>query len=193
MFPASDDDGMSELLDSLEQGEQFALDDVLPVVYGRLKGLANRCLAGGRRGMTMEATALVHEAYLKLRGSTVCGWSDRQHFFGLAATVMRQVLVDHVRARDRMKRESRQRQEPLEDGIAAEPSGADVLDLLALDDAVNRLRSSHARKASVVDLRFFASLTIDETAKVLGVSNRTVELDWRYAQAWLARELDGCK
>jgi RNA polymerase sigma factor (TIGR02999 family) len=162
----------------------------LPLVYDQLKQLARHRMALERRDHTLEATALVHEAYLRLvhgdHGADV-PWPDRAHFFRAAAQAMRRILVEHARARGRRKRGGRRRRLPLD--VLDLASDAHLPDVLAIDDARDRLEQSSPAVADVVRLRFFAGLSEVETAKTLGVSDRTVRRDWTYARAWLFREL----
>jgi len=167
------------------------LGQLLPVVYEQLRALAGRYLDNQPPGHTLQPTALVHEAYAKLAASGAT-WSDREHFLALAATVMRQVLADHARGLSRQKRGG-DWQRITVGGIASTDSEgrSQEIDLVALDGALRRLESLDSRQARIVELRFLAGMTVQEVAKVLGVSRRTVELDWRGARAWLRRELDG--
>lgn len=146
--------------------------------------MAQACLRGEQPGHTLQPTALVNEAYLRLVGATVA-WQDRAHFFAVAATTMRRVLVDHARARGRLKRGHRP--VSLEDSLIIAPDRAD--DFLVVDDALDRLASHDARAARVVELHYFGGLTYEETAEALGVSAATVDRDLRFARAWLHREL----
>ncbi|MGE3166680.1 MAG: ECF-type sigma factor [Planctomycetota bacterium] len=157
------------------------------LVYDELKRLAFRSLRGQSRGHTLQPTALVHEAYLRLASVEDPPWRDRTHFLATAATTMRHVLVDHARARATEKRGGSRRRITLDErlGSAAVPD----VDLLALHEAMERLAELDPRKARVVELRFFAGLDLEETATVLGVSSMTVSNDWRFARAWIARAL----
>lgn len=164
------------------------VDTLFPVVYGELRGLARRYLRGERKGHTLDTTALVHEAYLKLAGLDRIEWKSRSHFLAVAAQAMRRVLVDHAVARKAQKRGggwSRVSLERLDLGRRDHDT-----DLLALDAALQRLEQSSPRQCRVVECRFFAGMTIDETAEVLGVSPATVKSDWAHARAWLNRELE---
>ncbi len=158
-----------------------------PIVYECLRGLASRALARERPGHTLQSTALVHEAFLKLLGRNEAAWVARGDFLALAARTLREVLVDHARRRGAAKRGGdRVRLEFVAADGARETSTAD---LLALDEALDRLGREHERAARVVELKWFGGLSVDETAAVLRVSPRTVDLDWRFARAWLGREL----
>ena len=187
-------DGMSEetsnvtaLLVRLRKGEEAAIDDLLPVVYDELRHIARNRLRGERENVTLRTTELVHEAYLKLVDHSTVEWQDRQHFFAVAARAMRQVLVDHARRRTAEKRGGMNGDVPLDRVVI--PGSEDVEDLVALDDALDRLAERDERAARVVECRFFADYTIAETADILDVSTSTVERDWRAARAWLSREL----
>ncbi len=164
-----------------------AAEELLPLVYEELRRLARARLAGEGAPQTLQATALVHEAWLRLVGESDPGWSGRAHFFGAAAQAMRRILVERARARGAEKRGGDARRVSLDESaaVAAEPS----LELLALDEALERLREHDARKAQVVLLRHFAGLDLEEVAAAIGVSLATVKTDWTYARAWLHREL----
>jgi RNA polymerase sigma factor (TIGR02999 family) len=157
------------------------------VLYNELRALANQHLRAEGAAHTLQATALVHEAYLRLVGDPEAEWANRTHFLGAAATAIRRVLVDHSRRRGRMKRGGRQCRVALDEAavVATEPD----VNLLALDEALDRLAVNDAQKARVVELRFFGGLTAEETATVIGVSARTVARDWRFARSWLRREI----
>jgi RNA polymerase sigma factor (TIGR02999 family) len=173
------------LLGRERQGE--SIDELMTCVYDDLHRLAERTLAGERPGQTLQPTALVHEAYLRLAGSQQ-DWQGRAHFFGAAARAIRRILLDRARARHCERRGGALGKLPLE--AAAElASGEPEFDLLALDEALERLARVDAVPARVVELRFFGGLGVAETAEVLGTSASTVERDWRFARAWLHREL----
>lgn len=167
-------------------GDRAALDALLPRVYAELKSLAHAARAG-RPGGTLCTTALVHEAYLKLVPSSGTAWHDRAHFFGVAARAMRQVIVDTARRQARLKRGGEAALVTFEDDAHATPVQA--AEVLVLDDALDRLARLNPRQARVVEHRFFAGLTAEESAVALGVSVPTVDRDWRAARAWLAREM----
>ena len=164
-----------------------ASDELSSMVYDQLRELASRYMKRERRGHTLQATALVHEAYLRLIDHGEASERDREHFVGIAACAMRRVLIDHARSRGRSKRGGGVRRVPLQDDLALSPEPD--LDLLGLDEALSRLQRADERRGRVVELRFFGGLTCEETASVLGVSLRTVEDDWYAARAWLRREL----
>jgi RNA polymerase sigma factor (TIGR02999 family) len=161
----------------------------IPLVYEELRRLAARSIRNQPPGHTLQPTALVHEAYLKLAEGPERLWRDRTHFLATAATAMRHILVDHARARDAEKRGGGWRRITLDDRLGAQP-GADI-DLLCLDEALEKLAALDGRKARVIELRFFAGLSIEETAEALEVSHMTVSNDWRFARAWIARAIDG--
>jgi RNA polymerase sigma factor (TIGR02999 family) len=167
-------------------GDAAALDQLVPVVMHELRRLARRYLRGERPDHTLQTTALVNEAYLRLVDLDRVQWQDRTHFFAMSARLMRQILVDHARARRAHKREGHLLAEPLTDNIPAREPGAD---LVAIDDALQALTAFDERKGRVVELRFFGGLTVEETAAALGVSVETVARDWRFAKVWLLREM----
>ena len=173
------------LLRAWRGGSAEARERLVELVYLDLKKMAGSYLRGERRGGTLDATGLVHEAYLRLVPQTRVDWRDRAHFFGLASTCMRRVLVDRVRARSAAKRSAEDyvlTDAPLAGGISPEQ-------LLDLDRALERLAAQHPRLAQVVEMRWFAGLELAEIAAILGVSERTLKRDWAFARAWLLREL----
>ena len=165
-------------------------ESLVPVVYHELRRLAHAYLRGERRGHTLQATALVHEAYLRLIAQQPCVWEDRSRFVGTAAHLMRQILVEYARARARGKRGGADRQRvPLDDAVATiEPAHADRWE--ALDTALERLSALCPRQTRIVELRYFGGLTIEETAALMDLSEKTVKRDWAAARAWLRRELE---
>ncbi len=169
------------------EGDARAADELLPLVYGKLRALAAELMMQERIDHTLQPTALVHEAYLKLVDQTRARWEDRAHFFSVAAQALRRILVDHARGHAREKRGGLRTKLQLDEGLIA--AYEQTIDVLALDDALGRLAAQDAQRARMVELRFFGGLTIDEAAAVLEVSTRTVERQWRYARAWLYREL----
>jgi RNA polymerase sigma-70 factor (ECF subfamily) len=177
------------LLRAWHAGDEDAYRRVSSLLYGELRTLAARYMRGQRPGDTLQATALVHEAFMRLVDARQVEWHDRKHFLAVAARSMRRVLVDLARAKGSTKRGSRASHLPLDSGIAS-PDPA-TLDLVALDAALDGLAAVDARKVRVIELRFFAGLTVEETAVVLDVSPDTVARDWRMARTWLLRELDG--
>jgi RNA polymerase sigma-70 factor (ECF subfamily) len=193
MRPSTRD--VTALLQAWGRGDQAALEELLPLVYGELRRQAARYLRAQPSGHTLQTTALVHEAYLRLVRQVGGGtdWQGRTHFFGVAARAMRSILVDHARARRAAKRGRGARSitlsnAALENGgtnLAAEPE----VDVIALDEALAKLGELDTRQARVVELRYFGGLSIEETAHALGVSHATVEREWRTARLWLRREL----
>jgi RNA polymerase sigma factor (TIGR02999 family) len=178
---------VTQLLDRLNAGDSEALETLLPLVYNELRRLAGWFLAKERPGHTLQATALVHEAYVKLVGQREVNWQNRSHFFGVAAQAMRRILVDRARAHLTAKRGGAQQPVSLDEAlvIEAEPS----LDLIALDRALDELAARDPQEARVVELRFFGGFTVEETASLLGISESTVKRDWRHARAWLHRAI----
>ena len=178
---------VTELLLSWRQGDAAALDRLIPLVYDELRRVARRRLRGESPGHALQSTALVHEVYMRLVDVDRMTVKNRTHFFAVAATLMRQILVDHARRQHADKRGGRATIVSL-DGVApvAPPSSVDVL---ALDQALGALSAIDGRQCRIVELRFFAGLNIDETAEALGVSSATVEREWALAKAWLYRQL----
>jgi RNA polymerase sigma factor (TIGR02999 family) len=177
-------------LEGVSRGEAGAIDRLLPTVYNELRALAQSQLEHERLGHTLQATALVHEAYMKLVDQRETRWEGRAHFFALAAQAMRRILVDHARAARALKRgggEAREARLDLSQVDHAAPASG--VDLLALDDAMGRLAAQEPEAARVVEMKFFGGATEPEIAAVLGVSDRTVRRHWTYARAWLFREL----
>jgi len=177
---------VSNLLRAWSAGDSGALDRLTPVVYNELRRLARHYMRGERPGHSLQATALVHEAYTRLVDYKQMQWQDRAHFFAVSAQVMRRILVEHAR-RHNIKRGGRIRHVAL-DETAIIGGGADP-DLVALDDAMNALATIDPRKVKVVEMRFFGGLSVEETAEVLEVSTVTVKRDWKAARIWLYREL----
>lgn len=176
---------VTRLLHSLTAGDPRALNELLPVVYDELRRLARRYLHRERLGHTLQSTALVHEAYLRLIDQNV-NWRNRAHFFGIAAQLMRRILVDHARARSAAKRGDGLKV-TFDDQVAVTP--ARDLDVLALDQALEELSALDEQQGKIVELRFFAGLSIEEAAEVLSISTSTVKRDWAMAKAWLSRAL----
>jgi len=181
---------VTQLLVEWQHGDQHALDRLLPLVYAELRTIARRYLSRESPGHTLQSTALVHEAYLRLVGQRNTRWQNRAHFFGIAAQMMRRILVDHARHRDRDKRGGPTPTLSLDAAMATVEPAAE-LDLIALDDALTALTAIDPRGARVVELRFFSGLTIEETAEVLAVSSATIKREWSTARAWLYREMRG--
>ena len=173
------------LLKQWGRGDRGALAELLPIVYSELRRIAGRQLRRERPNHTLEPTALVHELYFDLIGQRDVDWQSRAHFFALSARLMRRILVDHARARGARKRGGLLEIVDLEDAAGAAPG----LDVIAVDEALTRLAARDAEHARIVELRYFAGLTVEETAHVLGRSARTVKREFRLAKAWLYREL----
>lgn len=183
---------ITSLLKAWRRGDQAALDQLMPLVYDRLRAQARRHMRMERSGEILQTTALVHEVYLRLAGGQEVDWHDRVHFFALSAQLMRRILIDAARARTAAKRGGHAARR--DSSSAIDPDripGADsnASSLCALDDALESLSRLDGRRAQVVELRFFGGLSVEETAEVLQVSSQTVMRDWRLARAWLAREL----
>lgn len=180
-------EGITELLVKWSDGDRAALDKLMPLVYAELRRLARNYLRRERRNHTLEPTALVHEAYLKLVGQQSVTWKNRAQFFALAAKLMRNILVDHARSRKAEKRGGERYLISLSkaDRFAKKPD----VDLIALDDALTDLEAIKPEHSRIIELRFFGGLTIEETAEAMGVSHATVERDWSFARSWLRREV----
>jgi RNA polymerase sigma factor (TIGR02999 family) len=180
---------ITELLVSYGRGDKEALDQLMPIVYDELRRQAARYLRRERPGNTLQTTALIHEAYVRLVDQRNVQWQNRAHFFGIAAQLMRRILVDHARAKKRVKRGGSDVRVSLGDATVA-VKGQD-LDVVALDEALQRLAQIDEQQSRVVELRFFSGLTVEETAEVMHISTATVKRDWSMAKAWLHRELSG--
>jgi RNA polymerase sigma-70 factor, ECF subfamily len=178
---------VSLLLHAWRGGDQAALDKLTPLVYGELRRLAHCYMAREREDHTLQTTALVHEAYLRLVGANRIDWQNRTHFFAISANLMRRILVDWARARGYRKRGGNVRRVSLDEVPVLSPTPD--TDLVQLNDALEKLEKFDARKARVVDLRFFGGLNLDETAEVLNVSRDTVKRDWKLAKTWLLCEM----
>ncbi|MEO8259080.1 MAG: sigma-70 family RNA polymerase sigma factor [Acidobacteriota bacterium] len=185
--PPSDD--VTAILRAWSDGDRAALDRLTPIVYDELKRLARRYMRGERAGHSMQTSALVNEAYLRLVDYKRMQWRNRAHFFAVSAQLMRRILVDHARRRN-LKRGGNVPHVSLDDATVV-AGGEPSADLVALDDALNALARFDPRKVRVVEMRFFGGLSVDETAAVLGISAVTVMRDWSTAKAWLYRELTG--
>lgn len=181
--------GVTELLREVTAGSDSAVNRLLPLVYDELRALAEHYLRAERPDHTLQATALVNEAYLRLVDQRQTDWADRNHFFAIAAQAIRRVLVDHARGKNRQKRGGDARRESLDDAIGSTAGLSDAVDLLALDEALNDLSRLNERQARIVELRFFGGLAIEEIAELVGASPRTVDGDWAMARAWLRRAL----
>ena len=189
---ASDGDDITALLQRWKAGDREALERLAPRVYAELRRIAARSLASERRDHTLQSTALVHEAFLKLVDQRSVDWQSRAHFFGLAAQLMRRILVDHARRVGRVKRGGDTPTVSLEAaGEVADAAGSPSADVFLLDAALRKLEAFDPTQGRIVELRFFGGLTIEETAGLLGVSAMTIKRDWAVARAWLYRELSG--
>jgi len=177
------------LLRAWSSGDETALEQLLPLIEAELRRLARGYMARERRGHTLQTSALMNEAFLRLVDARTIEWQDRAHFLGISARLMRRVLVDHARARGYKKRGGEVRRISWTDAIAVVP--APDFNLLALDRALDNLASLDARKARVVEMRFFGGLTVEETAAALHVSTDTIKRDWRLAKRWLRRDMEG--
>jgi len=178
---------VTRLLQAWRGGENSALDRLVPLVYRELHLRARRCMAGERVEHSLQTTALIHEAYLRLVGPSPVDWENRGHFFAVAARVMRRILVDHARARRAQKRGGPAQAVTLDEQLVL--AGGPDRDLVSLDDALQALAAFDERKVRVVEMRFFAGLSVEETAAVLKVSPPTVLRDWKLAKVWLLREM----
>jgi RNA polymerase sigma factor (TIGR02999 family) len=179
---------ITRILNDLDIKDRRALGDLLPVVYADLRRLADSFFRRERADHTLQPTALVHEAYMQLMGRREGGFDSREHFFRAAAVVMRHILVRHARDRGRLKRGGGVERVPLDD--AAIGVAAPDVDLIALDEALTRLAAFDRRQSQIVELRFFAGLSVAEVAECMGLGKRTVEEDWSLAKAWLWREMN---
>jgi RNA polymerase sigma factor (TIGR02999 family) len=180
-------DQTTAILHDLARGNKDAAHRLMPLVYDELRRLADNCFRHRAPGQTLQPTAVVHEAYIKLIDQTVADYRSRSHFIAVAATAMRQILIDGARRRTARKRGGGRQRVALDDAVAVTPGRP--TDLLELDDAMRRLAGLDERKAKIVELRFFGGLSIKETAEALDLARSTVTEDWRMARAWLACEL----
>jgi RNA polymerase sigma factor (TIGR02999 family) len=185
--PVNNAESVTQLLARAREGSDDAVERLMPLVYDELRAIAHGQLRGERTEHTLSTTGLVHEAYLRLVDQRKADWQDRTHFFAVAARVMRRVLVDYARRRTAKKRDGVRQAIPLDEALHLVEDQADML--VELDEALTRLAERDQRMARVVELRFFAGLTEDEIAQLLGVSPRTVRYDWIKAKGWLYREL----
>jgi RNA polymerase sigma factor (TIGR02999 family) len=184
------EDDFTRLVERSRAGDRAASEQLLPLIYDQLRGLARRYMAAERPDHTLQPTALVHEAYVRLAGGGQDSWENRAHFFAAASTAVRRILVEHARSR-----RNRPRRDPRTDGLdaaaAAEASDADVSGerVLLVDEALRRLANENPQMAKLVELRFFGGLVVDDAAAALGMSPRTAAREWAFTKAWLAREL----
>ena len=185
MSPKAPD--ITGLLLAWGKGNQQAFDQLVPVVYDELRRIARRYIEQEPAGHPLQATALVHEAYLRLIDASQIQWQNRAHFFGVSANLMRRILVDYARSRNYLKRGGHAQHITIEGDML--PAAGRAPDLIALDEALDRLTALDARKGRVVELRFFGGLSVEETGEVLNLSVRTVQSDWSFAKSWLLREL----
>lgn len=178
---------ITRLLNDYSDGNKQLLVEILPLVYNELRRISSRYLREEHRNHTFQTTELVHEAYLKLIGNENISWESRAHFFGIAARSMRQILVDHARKRNAVKRGSGDKKLSLEE--AATITAENDEQILALDGALNKLETLDERSGKIVEMRFFSGLTLEETAEALKISTSTAKRDWNFAKAWLYREI----
>jgi len=178
---------VTRILTAIEHGDVKAVNELLPLVYEELRRLAAQKMSQERPGQTLQATALVHEAYLRLVGSEDRNWSGRPHFFAAAAEAMRRILIENARRKQRLKRGVDQQRVDLDEYIAIEESSEDMV---ALDEALAKLADEDSVKAELVKLRYFAGLTIEQAAQMLGISRTTADRYWSYARAWLFHEIN---
>jgi RNA polymerase sigma factor (TIGR02999 family) len=179
---------VTRLLEQINQGDRDAMDRLLPLVYEELRRLANRYFRSERSDHTLQPTALVHEAWLRLVGQKEAHWQNHLHFIAVAATTMRHILVDYARSHAAEQHGGHLRKIELNEAIAAAP-GSRQMEILAVDDALRRLEALDAQQARVVELRFFGGLSIEETAEAMKLSRATVNRYWNFARAWLLREM----
>ncbi|HBE71782.1 MAG TPA: RNA polymerase subunit sigma [Planctomycetaceae bacterium] len=185
------DNDVTRVLDAISAGDASASDALLPLVYEELRRLGSQRLSRERAGHTLQPTALVHEAFLRLVGSEEQSWENRGHFFAAAAEAMRRILIDNARQKRSQKRGGELARVPLDDDAHVATFSDDHEELLSLDEALTALANHDAQAAELVKLRYFGGLTIDQAAEVLGVSPRTAKRYWTYARAWLKRAIDG--
>jgi RNA polymerase sigma factor (TIGR02999 family) len=178
---------VTALLVSWSHGDRRALEELMPLVYGELRRLAGSCLRRERPGHTLQSTAIVHEAFLRLVNQNDVEWRSRAHFYGIAAQMIRRILVDHARAHHAEKRGAGAVRVELAEAMAVSPAGE--VDLVGLDNALERLAALDERQSRIVELRFFTGLSVDETAEVMGISPATIKREWSSARAWLFREM----
>lgn len=180
---------ITRMLQEWNDGKREAINDLMPLVYDELHRQAKRYLRRERSNHTLQTTALIHEAYIKLIGQRNVEWEGRTHFYAIAAQAMRRILVDHARTQKREKRGGDNIALPLDDALQIAGKEEKTVDLIALDEALTRLAARDERQARVVELRYFADLSLEETAAALSISRATAALDWSMAKAWLFREL----
>jgi RNA polymerase sigma factor (TIGR02999 family) len=182
-------ENVTQLLIDWSKGDKEALDNLVPLVYDELRRQAARYLRHERAGHTLQTTALIHEAYLRLVDQRNVHWQNRAHFFGIAAQMMRRILVDHARTKKRAKRGGSDIRVSFSEATLKAPD--QDLDIVALDEALEHLAAIDEQQSKIVELRFFSGLTVEETAEVMGISAATVKRNWSMAKAWLHREISG--
>jgi len=178
---------VTRILNAIEEGDARAADELLPLIYEELRVLAAQKMARERPGQTLQATALVHEAYIRLVGSESQDWSGRTHFFAAAAEAMRRILIENARRKKRLKRGGGQDRVEIEPSDLAIEGPSD--DIIALDEAISRLAEEDGEVADLVKMRYFAGLTLEQAAELLGIGRRTADRYWAYARAWLYKEI----
>lgn len=178
---------VTKLLLEWNRGDSAALEKLIPLIYRELRQIAQQCLNRERHDYTLQSTALVHEAYMRLVDGSAVQWKDRSHFFAVSAQLMRRILVDHARARKSLKRGGGSLTLALDEAIALPQQRC--VDLALLDDALNSLAELDARQSRIVELRFFAGLSVEDTSQVIGISPATVKREWSTARAWLLNEM----
>ncbi|MFC1765642.1 sigma-70 family RNA polymerase sigma factor [Planctomycetota bacterium] len=181
---------VTRILSAIQQGDGKASEELLPLVYEELRILAAQKLSQEKPGQTLQATALVHEAYLRLTGEELQDWQSRRHFFRAAAEAMRRILIDSARRKKRQKHGGKHQKSELEESILGVNDRVQVDDLIALDEALSKLTKKDEAMAEVIKLRYFAGLSVEQTADVLEISPRTVKRHWAYARAWLLCEIE---
>lgn len=187
MAPKPEEGDLTTLLDRITHGDEGAAARLIPLVYGELRRLAGGYMRHERSDHTLQPTALVHEAYLKLVEQQSVDWQGRAHFFRVAAQMMRRILIDHARGTLREKRGSGEKPVPLDEALVFAPEQS--MELIKLDQSLERLSQIDPRQSRIVELRFFGGLTVEETAEVMGISPKTVKRDWSVAKAWLHGDL----
>lgn len=178
---------ITNLLIDWSKGDEFALEQLVPLVYEELRQMARQYMSRQPAGHTLQATELIHETYVKIASGQEREWKNREHFFGVAAQAMRHILVDYAKSKSRQKRGGWQNRVTFAEEMAVSP--ADPKEIIALDDALHRLAAMDTRKVRVVEMKFFGGLKTEEIARVLSISKETVIRDWSFAKTWLLREL----
>ncbi|MGB7208020.1 MAG: sigma-70 family RNA polymerase sigma factor [Pyrinomonadaceae bacterium] len=188
-MPDRDQHQITQLLNDWNDGNDVALQELMPLVYDELRRMAKRYMSGQNKGHTFQTTELIHEAYLKLAKSEKQNWKNRAHFFGVAATAMRHILVNYALSKNAQKRGGEAQKVTLNDDSIVSLERSD--EIVALDDALKELAALDERSSRVVEMKFFGGMTNEETAEVLKVSTETVKRDWQFARSWLLREVAG--